>query len=143
MAISHLPVVCLDWQSLGGHSRTLAHANETVAERTERLYEALQAARECGGKRSTKGFALPARPLRASSRASAQLERPSPSAVWDVAYSERVAGRRPSRPVSLPDSPLTTPKGKQAPSGWADKIAEAIRARDSAKEARRGRPVGF
>jgi hypothetical protein len=43
----------------------------------------------------------------------------------------------------LPKSPLKAPKGKQVPSGWAEKIAEAIRARESAKEARRGRAVGF
>jgi hypothetical protein len=40
-------------------------------------------------------------------------------------------------------TPLKPPKGKQVASGWSERIAEAIRARESGKEARRGRPVGF
>lgn len=60
-----------------------------------------------------------------------------------IAYSEGMARRRSPRPTNLPQSPLKPPQGKQAPPGWAEKIAEAIDARDSAKEARKGRPVGF
>jgi hypothetical protein len=52
-------------------------------------------------------------------------------------------GRTRTSPTPLPKSPLKAPKGKQVTSGWAEKIAEAIHARESAKEARRGRAVGF
>jgi hypothetical protein len=68
--------------------------------------------------------------------------RPAPL-VFRATYSGVVPGRRPPRPSRLPESPLIAPKGKQAPAGWAEKIAEAIRARDTTKEVRRGRPVGF
>jgi hypothetical protein len=56
-------------------------------------------------------------------------------------YTHGVGGR--SMKAGTPAPPLTVPKGKRAPAGWAEKIAEAIKAREEAKEARRGRPVVF
>ena len=58
-------------------------------------------------------------------------------------YTVSVAPGNARKTGRAPASPLGHPKGKRAPSGWAEKIAEAIKARDAAKEARRGRPVGF
>jgi hypothetical protein len=40
-------------------------------------------------------------------------------------------------------SPVTVPKGRRAPAGWSGKIEEAIKARESAKEARKGKPISF
>lgn len=57
-------------------------------------------------------------------------------------YTEYVA-RVTAKAGKTAASPVTVPKGKRAPAGWSEKIAEAVKARESAKEARKGRPIGF